>query len=229
MALNSGAQRIFLYDAKGWLTPEAVSFLVTHVRDIIGPDIQIGMHCHDDYGLATINTLEAVKASADVVDVTVNRTGHRCGNASFEQVVTALETLYGISTGIDLSRISELCHKVADLYEMTIPPNAPVIGKNMYSYGGFHITGILKGEWFLWENIKAEALGCRREIFYGPTALERGKDRPIDLKVCQMGLQATAEELDEIFRLLRSKLEKKKQATEKEMEDIIRKVCVVKK
>jgi isopropylmalate/homocitrate/citramalate synthase len=96
----------------------------------------------------------------------------------------------------------------------------------MYSYGGFHITGILKGEWYLWENIKAEALGCRREIFYGPTALERGKDRPIDLKVRQMGLQATAEELDEIFRLLKVKLDKKKQVTEKEMEDIVRKVIV---
>lgn len=224
LALDSGAQRIFLYDAKGCLTPEAVSFLVRYVRDIIGPDIEIGMHCHDDYGLATVNTLEAVKATADVVDVTVNRTGHRCGNASFEQVVTALETLYGISTGVDLSKISELCVMVADLYGLSIPPNAPIVGKNMYTYGGFHITGILRGEWYLWENVKADALGCRREIFYGPTALQRGKDRPIDLKIRQMGLEATPDELDRVFDLISEVLKQKTQATEEEVEAIIRKV-----
>ena len=68
--------------------------------------IEVTVHCHDDFGLATANTLEGIRAGAMGCDTTVNRTGHRCGNAGLEQVAVALEYFYGYRTGIDLTRIT---------------------------------------------------------------------------------------------------------------------------
>jgi isopropylmalate/homocitrate/citramalate synthase len=100
--------------------------------------MEIAIHCHDDFGMATANTVEAVRAGADLVDVTVIRTGHRCGNASLEQVVAALESIYGVDTGVKLEQLRPLCQFVAEEYGLTIPANAPVVGDSMYTYGGIH-------------------------------------------------------------------------------------------
>ncbi len=83
------------------------------------------MHAHDDFGLATINTLEGLRAGAGSCDVTFNRTGHRCGNAAFEQVAVGVEYFFGYDTKLDLSKITEVSKLVSDLYEVPVPANAP--------------------------------------------------------------------------------------------------------
>lgn len=222
-AAEAGAARIYVYDARGWYLPSTVSFLVKLARDIVGPNIQLGFHGHDDYGLATANTLEAVKAGADVVDVTVNRTGHRCGNASFEQVVAALATICGTDTGVDLGKVYGLCKLVEEIYDLDIPPNSPHVGDYMYVYSGAKTNAILRGDWFVWENIKAEAMGQKRSLMWTAHALERGdtRDAPVALKVKQMGLSCTEEQLARIYAALRTVFSAKKYATDAEMEGII--------
>jgi len=220
-AVSAGADRICIYDARGWFTPEAMSFLVRYAADIVKGKAEISVHVHNDSGLATINTLEAIKAGAGAADVTLNGTGHRCGNASFEQVVVAAEVLYDIRTGIELSKIFGLCKLVEELYGVPIPANSPHVGETMYTYGGAHIPSILRGEWYEWENVKAETLGCSRGIFWGPT-IQPGRSGPISSKVAQMGLSASDQQLDVIYGRLQEVIRRKKFATDKEMEQVIR-------
>ena len=105
---------------------------------------------HDDFGLATANTLEGLRAGAMGCDVTFNRTGHRCGNAAFEQIAVGVEYFFGYETKLDLSKITEVSKLVSELYEVPVPANAPIVGWDMFSYGGLHIPGMLRGDWCLW-------------------------------------------------------------------------------
>ena len=223
-AVAAGADRIVVYDARGWFVPQTLAFLVRYVRTLGGPDVGIGVHCHNDMGLATINTIEAIRAGATACDVTVNGTGHRCGNAAFEEVTTALEVLYGIRTGIDLSQLVSLSDLVQRLYQTSIANNRPIVGPQMYSYGGSHIAGILGGQWYFWENIKAESVGNKRYVTFGPQSLRRGKTGPISVKVEQMGLSADEQNLERVYEVLEPMIKQRKELTEPEVEAVIQRV-----
>jgi isopropylmalate/homocitrate/citramalate synthase len=224
VAAEAGVDRAYLYDAKGWLTPEAISFLTTYIKDVVGSKVQIAIHCHDDYGLATANTLEAVKAGAEVVDVVVNGLGHRVGNASLEQVVAALTVLYNVETGIELNKLVEISKLVEEIYGVKVPPDLPLVGEWAYHYAGLHLIPILTGQWFVFENIKAETMGLNRILHFGPTAMHRGRTGPIALKIEKMGLSCTDEQLDMVIDKIEEILKRKRYATESEVEEVIRAV-----
>lgn len=223
-AAEAGADRIVVYDVRGWFVPESMSFLVRYVRALAGPDIEIGVHCHDDMGLATINSIEAIRAGALTCDVTVNSTGHRCGNAAFEQVVPALESLYGIKTDIDMTQLTSLTDMIAELYKVPIPTNLPITGKHMYSYGGSHLGGILRGQWYFWENIRAETVGNVRSVAFGPTSLRRGKTAPVSIKVETMGFDPASANIEKVFEKLEELIYEKVEISEGEVEEVIREI-----
>ena len=223
-ACAAGLDRWVVYDARGWFLPQTMAMMVNLVRTASEDKIQVTVHAHDDFGLATANTFEGIRAGAMGCDVTVNRTGHRCGNAAFEQVALGLEYFFGYRTGIDLTKIIALSKLVSELYEIPVPENAPIVGHNMFSYGGLHIPGILRGDWFLWENIRAEAVGSERHIMYGPSALQRGQDSPLEAKVTNLGKTASEAQMDRIISGLRLLIETKKFATDAEVEAVISRV-----
>ena len=223
-AVAAGVDRWVVYDPRGWLLPQAMAMMVTIVRRACEDEIEITVHAHDDFGLATANTFEGIRAGAMGCDVCVNRTGHRCGNAAFEQVAVGLEYFFGYRTGIDLARITALSKLVSKLYEIPVPENAPIVGHNMFSYGGLHIPGILRGDWFLWENIRAETVGSERHIVFGPSALQRGPDSPLEAKVAKLGKSPSEEQMDRIISGLRQLIEAKKFATDAEVETVISRV-----
>lgn len=224
-AAEAGADRIYVGDHRGWYTPEAVSFVVKFVREAVGDKVQVAFHPHDDYGLATINVIEAVMAGAGLVDVNVNNIGHRCGNADFAETVLALETLYGIQTGIDISKIYGLCKLVEDITGVLIPPNKPHTGANMYVYGGSHPDIVRGGVWWGSENIKAETIGHQRAIRWTPSVLDRGGlEGPVAHKAEDMGFTLTESQLVKIYDKLREVIKQRNYATDDEMERIIREV-----
>jgi isopropylmalate/homocitrate/citramalate synthase len=223
-AVDGGADRIVIYDARGWFVPQTLAFLVRYVRALVDPNVEIGVHCHNDMGLSTINTIEAIRAGACACDVTVLSTGHRCGNAALEQVVPALEVLYGISTGIDMRQLCELAELVERLYGVPIPTNVPIVGRQMFSYGGSHIAGILRGKWYLWENMRAEAVGNKRYITFGATSLRRGKTGPLYAKVQQMDYDPDSGNMDRVYEALEPLIQQRKELTEPEVEEIIHQV-----
>lgn len=224
-AVAAGLDRWVVYDTRGWFLPQTVAMLVSAVRAASEDRIEVTVHAHDDFGLATINTFEAIRAGAMGCDVTINRTGHRCGNAAFEQVAVGLEYFYGYDTGIDIGALTGVSRLVSATYEVPVAENAPIVGHNMFSYGGLHISGILRGDWFLWENLRAESVGSKRHIVYGPTALQRGADSPLEAKVtATVGRTPDTGQMDRIVSGVRSLIESKKFATDDEVERIISRV-----
>jgi isopropylmalate/homocitrate/citramalate synthase len=223
-AMAAGVDRWVIYDTRGWFLPQTMAMLVTLVRGASNEQIEINVHAHDDFGLATINTLEGLRAGAGSCDVTFNRTGHRCGNAAFEQVAVGVEYFFGNDTKLDLGKITEVSKLVSDLYEVPVPANAPIVGYNMFSYGGLHIPGMLRGDWCLWENIRAESIGSNRHMIYGPSSLQGGADSPLEAKVASLGKTPSERHMELITSSLRDLIKEKKFATDAEVERIIRRV-----
>ena len=125
-AVGGGAQRITLYDTNGSRDPFEVHNFVTLIKNAVG--VPIFFHGHNDLGMATANSLAAVQAGAEGLDVTVNGLGDRAGNAPLEQIVAALY-LKGYLTAIRLEQIKALCAKVAAESGVNIPQLAPVVGE----------------------------------------------------------------------------------------------------
>lgn len=125
-ATQAGAKRITLYDTNGSADPWLVASLVEQVRKEIGAEICF--HAHNDLGMATANSLAAVRAGADCLDVTVNGLGDRAGNASLEQVVMALHAR-GVSLGLRLDLLGDLSKTVAALTRIPVSKLAPVVGQ----------------------------------------------------------------------------------------------------
>jgi isopropylmalate/homocitrate/citramalate synthase len=223
-AVAAGVDRWVIYDTRGWYLPQTMAMLVTLVRAASKDQIEIIVHAHDDFGLATANTFEGLRAGAMGCDVTFNRTGHRCGNAAFEQVAVGVEYFFGYDTRLDLGKIAEISRMVSELYEVPVPANAPIVGHNMFSYGGLHIPGMLRGDWCLWENIRAESVGSRRHMVYGPSALQGGADSPLEAKVTSLGKTPSERHMDLITASIRDLIKEKKFATDAEVERIISRV-----
>jgi len=125
-AAAAGAQRVYVADSMGAATPELVARLVTLAREATG--LPVGIHCHNDFGLVVANTLAGVNAGAEIVDVAVNGLGDRAGNAPLEEVVAALELLYGIETGVELGSLTELSRLFARAAGRPLHPHKPITG-----------------------------------------------------------------------------------------------------
>lgn len=149
-AIAAGATSIGFPDTVGVLTPDEVKqrlgFLRSHVRGIGG--VLVGVHFHDDLGLATANTLAAVQAGADIVHCTVGGIGERAGNAALEETAAAVALrpeVYGRRMHLDPARLAPLCRLVSGRTGIPIPPNKAVCGKNAFATGaGVHQDGLLK-------------------------------------------------------------------------------------
>lgn len=124
-SVRNGAARVVVYDTNGGADPPAVSRLVGALRQAL--DVSLFFHGHNDLGMATANSLAAVQAGADGLDVTVNGLGDRAGNASLEQVAVALH-LKGVPTGIGLGLLRELAEAVAEESGIGVYRLAPVVG-----------------------------------------------------------------------------------------------------
>jgi len=144
-AYGWGAQRAFLCDTVGIMEPFRMKDLVKRVRDQIPAEMGLGVHCHNDLGLATANTLASIEAGADFPSVTVNGIGERAGNPPLHEIVLALEKIFHREHGIDkkgLYRLSKLVEKCSGIF---IPPHAPIVGLNAFRHeSGIHVDGILK-------------------------------------------------------------------------------------
>lgn len=119
VAKQEGAERLRFADTVGILDPFSACEKIRTIRRAV--DIPIEMHAHNDFGMATANTLAAVKGGAELLSTTVNGIGERAGNASMEEVVLALEILYGCKTGLDRTAFNELSEFVAKASNRQVP------------------------------------------------------------------------------------------------------------
>ncbi|WFU39763.1 homocitrate synthase [Bradyrhizobium sp. CB82] len=144
-AKNAGARRFRVADTLSVLDPDSAFALVAALRATT--DLEIEFHGHDDLGLATANTLAAIKAGATHASVTVIGLGERAGNAPLEEVAVALKQLYGCDTGVVLPELENVAALVAAAAVRTIPLNKAIVGEHVFTHeSGIHVDGLLKDQ-----------------------------------------------------------------------------------
>lgn len=132
-AAQAGADRIRIADTYGIATPEAYSTLVANAVRITRPyGTIIGVHCHNDFGLALANALACVRAGARLFDVCVNGLGDRAGNVDLIELAVVLEALYGVDTGLNLKLSRELSELTVKTSHISIPRSKPLMGANVF-------------------------------------------------------------------------------------------------
>ncbi|MGE0081994.1 MAG: homocitrate synthase [Thiohalomonadaceae bacterium] len=142
-AQAAGARRFRFADTVGIMEPFGVTAAITRLRAAL--DLELEMHAHDDLGLATANTLAAVRAGASHVNTTVNGLGERAGNAALEEVVAGLKHLYGLDTGVDLRRYPVLSRLVATASGRPLSWQKSLVGEGAFTHeAGIHVDGLLK-------------------------------------------------------------------------------------
>lgn len=142
-AQAAGARRFRFADTLGVLEPFGVDQIIRRLRAVV--DSEIEMHAHDDYGLATANTLAAVRAGATHVNTTVNGLGERAGNAPLEEVVLGLRHLYGRAVDIDARALPRVSRLVAEAAGRPLAWQKSVVGEGVFTHeAGIHVDGLLK-------------------------------------------------------------------------------------
>ena len=151
-AIKCGATTVNIPDTVGYTLPEQFGEIIQSLFNRV-PNIDkavIAVHCHDDLGMATANSLTAVQYGARQVECTVNGLGERAGNAALEEIVMAIKLrkdLLKVSTGINTKEIMRTSRLVRDLCGVPIQPNKAIVGSNAFSHSsGIHQDGILKSK-----------------------------------------------------------------------------------
>jgi isopropylmalate/homocitrate/citramalate synthase len=161
--------RVRLVDTTGAASPQAVAALVT-LMDEAGGGIPIEVHCHDDFGLGPANTVAGALVGAAYLSTTINGIGERSGNASLEEVVTALAVLYGVDLGIDLAGLTAVSTLVEAASGVRLQPHKAVVGRNAFAHeSGLVVAGLLRDP-FTAEAYAPELVGQRRRIVVGKTS-----------------------------------------------------------
>jgi 2-isopropylmalate synthase len=149
-AIKAGATTLNVPDTVGYTTPAEYTRLMEHLKSNVEgiDDIIISVHCHNDLGMATANTLAAVAAGARQVEVTVNGIGERAGNTALEEVVMALSTRgdqFGGYTKINKERIVPASRLVSGITGLQVQVNKAIVGANAFAHeAGIHQDGMLK-------------------------------------------------------------------------------------
>ncbi len=142
-AAAAGACRLRFADTLGVLDPFSIYERIARLRAAV--DLDIEMHAHDDLGLATANTLAAVRAGATHINTTVNGLGERAGNAPLEEAVMALRHVYGIDTGVDSHRLPMLSALVATASGRPVAAGKSIVGEWVFTHeAGIHVDGLIK-------------------------------------------------------------------------------------
>jgi len=163
-ASDAGATTINIPDTVGYSTPDEFGRLIERIVGSVPSDgsVVVSVHCHNDLGMATANTLAGLCAGARQAEVTINGIGERAGNAAFEEVVMTLLTRYAhyrLTSRIDPARIARASRMVSHYTGIPIQPNKAIVGANAFAHeSGIHQDGVLKHQ-STYEIMRPEAIG----------------------------------------------------------------------
>jgi homocitrate synthase NifV len=165
VAKESGARRFRVADTLSVLDPFSSFELISQLR--AATDLELEIHCHDDLGLATANTMAGIRAGATHASVTVIGLGERAGNAPLEEVAVAATQLYRLDTGVELTQLRAIAALVAFAARRQIPLNKSIVGDHVFTHeSGIHVDGLLKDP-RTYQAFDPGVLGRRHEIVIG--------------------------------------------------------------
>lgn len=216
LAVDAGVDRIVVYDGNGCALPIAFKDVVIFTKNIVN-DIPVEVHTHNDLGLAVATTLAGVEGGAEIVDVVFNGLGDRAGNAATEEVIMALEILYGINLNLKLEKITEISNYIEEC-STPLQAHKAIVGKNCFIHeSDLHVEQILIGNWVTWELYQPQIVGQSRKLIFGATTLQ---DRAITAKLVKMGLNPTKKNIDFLRRKIQEKIKNQKYISEEELEKL---------
>lgn len=164
-AVDRGADAVGVADTVGIAHPAGFARVVRAVADAVA--VPVAVHCHDDLGLATANTLAGLAAGASAAQGSILGVGERAGNAPLEEIAVALAVVHGVETGLDLRVLPELAAVVSAATSLVVPANKPVLGAHAFVHeSGLHVDGVLRDP-STYEPYAPELVGSSRRIVLG--------------------------------------------------------------
>ena len=189
MAVREGAAGLVLCDTNGGCLPHEI-FEMTQAARAAFPGVQVGIHTHNDGGLAVANALEAVRAGARQVQGCVNGYGERTGNANLMSIIPALELKMGLTcVGPErLKKLSEVSLVSDDLTNQRADPRQPYVGRSAFGHkAGAHVNAIQKNT-RTFEHIAPEAVGNQRHVLIS----ELSGASNVMMKAAELGMNVEA-------------------------------------
>jgi 2-isopropylmalate synthase len=220
--IQAGATTINVPDTVGYATPAEWEALMGYLYMKVPAlsNVVLSVHCHDDLGMSVANSLSAVLAGARQIEGCINGIGERAGNASVEEVATAVRLrpdIYGVWTKIDHSQIYRTSRLVSQLTGMMVQPNKAVVGANAFAHAsGIHQDGVLKNTQ-TFEIINAVDVGTENKLVLGKLSGRHA----FRVRLEEMGYQLGDEEFKSAFRRFKSLADKKKDVTDRDLESIV--------
>lgn len=203
-----GAERFYIADTVGSHSPEHWRTMVRSTRAALGAQTALGVHCHNDFGMATALTVAAVELGVRWPTVTVNGLGERAGNADLGSVAAACEHLLGADTGVDLTALPHLSRAVERAACIPVPAAHPVVGANAFRHeSGIHVHGVLADP-STYEAIAPEAVGRRRTLLLG----KHSGTHHIERIVADAGIGLTDPEIRQLRMRVQDETMRKREA-----------------
>ncbi len=206
----AGARTVNLPDTVGYSTPDEHAALIGRMTYVLGESAIVSVHCHDDLGLATANSLAAVQVGARQIECTINGIGERAGNCALEEVVMAIKIRQDrlpFTTGIVTEHLYPASQMLAELISFGPQPNKAIVGENAFAHeAGIHQDGFLK-ERTTYEIMDPRSVGVPESRL----VLGKHSGRHALNKRCQdLGFELTRDELDSVYGAFTALADRKK-------------------
>ncbi|ENN96317.1 trans-homoaconitate synthase [Methanocaldococcus villosus KIN24-T80] len=212
------ADRVHIADTTGSSTPQAMYFMVNMLKKYL--NIDIGVHCHNDFGFAVINSIYGLMAGAKAVSTTVNGIGERAGNTALEELIMSLIVLYDVKLDLNLEVLPELCRLVEKYSGISLPKNKPIIGELVFSHeSGIHVDAVINNP-LTYEPFLPEKIGLKRNIILG----KHSGRRAVEYKLKLMGINATEEQICEIVKRVKETRERGIEVSDEVFKKIVEEV-----
>jgi len=218
----AGARTVNLPDTVGYSIPYDFGAFIENIAKALGDTAIISVHCHNDLGLATANSIAGVLAGARQVECTINGIGERAGNCALEEIVMAFKTRQDVlpfDTGIVTENLFPASRMLAGLISFGPQPNKAIVGSNAFAHeAGIHQDGFLK-ERTTYEIMEPRSVGVPE------STLILGKHsgrHALNQRCRDLGFDLTREELDAVYQLFIAMADCKKGITNDEILGIIK-------
>ena len=220
--IEAGAKIVNIPDTTGYCLPQEfgkkIKFLFENVKNIHKAIISV--HCHNDLGLATANTLAGVLNGARQVEVTINGVGERAGNTALEEIVMILKSHKNLNffTQINPKKITSLSRLVSKLMRMPVQPNKAIVGRNAFAHSsGIHQDGVLKYRQN-YEIINPEDIGLSESQII---LTARSGRKALKYKLERLGYKIGKKQLDKIYKKFLELADKKKEINDEDLRILV--------
>ena len=221
--IRAGATTVNIPDTVGYSTPEEFGALIRGIKENVPNigEVVISVHCHNDLGMASANSLAAIENGARQVEGCVNGLGERAGNAALEEVIMAVETRpdhYGVTTGIRTEEIGNSSRLVSSIFGFPVQANKAVVGQNAFRHSsGIHQDAFLK-ERTTFEIMEPDKVGWRGQaLVLGKLSGRAG----LRSRLHELGYDLSDEELASVFVLFKDLADTKREVTDMDLEALM--------